>query len=165
MPANTLPVSPALPPGFWRNTALEDMTPEQWDAICDGCGRCCLHKLREAETNEILWTNISCRLLDGQTCRCTKYASRQKYIPDCVSLTPAILEDIDWLPPSCAYRLLYEGFDLPPWHPLISGTQESVHQAGASVRGKCLDERRAGALEDHLADWPGDWPDEEQDRL
>ncbi|MXV43777.1 YcgN family cysteine cluster protein [Saccharibacter sp. 17.LH.SD] len=146
-------------PPFWKTTPLADMTQSQWESLCDGCGRCCLHKLRDEETDEIIWTDISCRLLDTQTCLCTDYHRRQRRIPDCISLTPALLRDIDWLPPSCAYRLLRDGFDLPDWHPLVSGSQDTVHTSGASARGRCLNERYAGMIEDHQADWPGEWPD------
>lgn len=144
---------------FWQTTSLQDMTPSQWESLCDGCGRCCLNKLRDEDTDEIIWTDVSCRLLDTQTCRCTNYERRQRKVPDCISLTPAILEEVDWLPPSCAYRLLRDGFDLPDWHPLRTGTSDSVIKAGASASGRCISERRAGMLEDHITDWPGSWPE------
>ncbi len=130
------------------------MTREQWESLCDGCGRCCLHKLREAD-DSISWTNVACRLLDTASCRCGDYPNRRRRVPDCVRLTPKALAGIDWLPPSCAYRRLSEGRDLAWWHPLVSGDAETVHDAGISVRGRALDERRAGPLEYHLADWPG----------
>ena len=145
-------------PPFWKTTALERMTPEQWESLCDGCGRCCLHKLRDEDTDEISYTAVSCRLLDTETCRCRKYATRRDWVPDCVSLTPETLAAIDWLPPSCAYRLVAEGKDLPAWHPLNSGDPDSVHRAGVSVRGRAIDERRAGLLEHHIVDWPGQMP-------
>src|SRR6188768_2700694 len=91
---------------FWRRKALGEMTRAEWESLCDGCGRCCLHKLRDEETGELGWTNVACRLLDTQTCRCTDYANRKARVPDCVKLTPKRLAQIDWLPPSCAYRLL-----------------------------------------------------------
>lgn len=144
---------------FWQTTSLKDMTQAQWESLCDGCGRCCLNKLRDEDTDEIVWTEVSCRLLDTQTCRCTDYERRQKRMPDCVTLTPDLLDDIDWLPPSCAYRLLRDGFDLPEWHPLVSGTADTVLQVGASASGRCISERRAGMLENHLASWPGAWPE------
>ncbi len=144
----------AAPP-FWTTTPLDRMTRAQWESLCDGCGRCCLHKLRDDETEEVSFTNVSCRLLDTATCRCRDYANRQQTIPDCVSLTPAALPEIDWLPPSCAYRRVAEGRGLAWWHPLVSGDPETVHAAGVSVRGRAVDERRAGPLEHHVVDWPG----------
>lgn len=141
------------------------MTAEEWEALCDGCGRCCLHKLREDETNEVLYTNVACRLLDLETCRCSDYAQRRRKVPDCVQLTPEALADIDWLPPSCAYRLLAEGRPLAWWHPLVSGSPDTVHQAGISVRGRALSERRAGLLEHHIVDWPGTMPKPRRPKL
>jgi uncharacterized cysteine cluster protein YcgN (CxxCxxCC family) len=137
---------------FWKTKSLEQMTREEWESLCDGCGRCCLHKLRHEETNEL------CRLLDLDSCRCTDYPRRQRRVPDCVSLTPEALKEIDWLPPSCAYRRVRDGKGLAWWHPLVSGDPETVHQAGVSVRGRAISERRAGALEDHIAAWPGKAP-------
>ncbi len=145
-------------PPFWTTTPLAQMTADQWESLCDGCGRCCLHKLRDEETEELAFTNVSCRLLDAQTCRCSRYETRRDWVPDCVSLTPATVAEIDWLPPSCAYRLVAEGRDLFWWHPLVSGSTETVHEAGASVRGRARDERRAGDLEDHVVTWPGQMP-------
>ena len=144
--------------GFWREKQLSEMSKEEWESLCDGCGRCCLHKLRDDDTGEISFTNVACRLLDVNTARCKDYANRRRKVPDCVQLTPETLAKIDWLPPSCAYRLVQEGKDLPPWHPLRSGRAESVIEAGASVAGRCISERNAGPLEHHLADWPGRMP-------
>lgn len=134
------------------------MTPEEWESLCDGCGRCCLHKLRDDDTREIAYTNIACRLLDQDSCRCSDYAQRRRRVPDCVQLTPATVRAIDWLPPSCAYRRLAEGKDLLWWHPLVSGDPQTVHQAGISVRGRTVNERRAGPFEHHIVDWPGRTP-------
>lgn len=147
---------PAVP--FWKSKRLEDLSPEEWESLCDGCGRCCLHKLRDEETGEISFTNVACRMLDLETARCRRYASRARWVPDCVTLTPQDLRKIDWLPPSCAYRLVAEGADLPAWHPLVSGDPQSVHAAGASVRGRAVSEREAGPLEHHIVDWPGRLP-------
>jgi uncharacterized cysteine cluster protein YcgN (CxxCxxCC family) len=143
---------------FWKTKSLEQMTREEWESLCDGCGRCCLHKLRHDETNELSFTNVACRLLDLNSCRCSDYAQRQRRVPDCVSLTPQALHEIDWLPPSCAYRRLRDGHDLAWWHPLVSGNPDTVHQAGVSVRGRAISERRAGALEQHVVGWPGKLP-------
>lgn len=143
---------------FWKAKPLDAMTRAEWESLCDGCGRCCLHKLRDDDTEEVAFTEVACRLLDTKTCRCTDYANRKRRVPDCVKLTPAQLKKIDWLPPTCAYRLLAEGKDLAWWHPLVSGDPETVHKAGVSVRGRVVREREAGPLEDHVAAWPGRWP-------
>jgi len=152
--------SPPVPdaPPFWKTTPLEAMTPAQWESLCDGCGRCCLHKLRDDETEALAYTEVACRLLDTASCRCSDYAGRRRKVPDCVQLTAAQVTAIDWLPPSCGYRLVAEGRELFWWHPLVSGRAETVHEAGVSVRGKVVSERVAGALEDHVVRWPGRMP-------
>jgi uncharacterized cysteine cluster protein YcgN (CxxCxxCC family) len=149
-------MSPTAP--FWRTKTLGQMSRTEWESLCDGCGRCCLHKLRDEDTDELAWTNVACRLLDTKTCQCSDYPNRKARVPDCVKLTPKRVAAIDWLPPSCAYRLLQEGQDLPWWHPLVSGTADTVVQAGISVRGKAIRERDAGVLEDHVVSWPGRIP-------
>lgn len=146
------------PPPFWRTKRLEDMTRAEWESLCDGCGRCCLHKLREEDTGELSYTNVACHLLDLHTCRCRDYRHRKARVPDCVSLTAAEVRKIDWLPPSCAYRRLAEGKNLAWWHPLVSGDPDTVHTAGISVRGRAISEREAGLLEGHIVDWPGRLP-------
>ncbi len=150
-------MAPATTP-FWRSKALHEMTRAEWESLCDGCGRCCLHKLRDEDTDEIGWTEVACRLLDTQSCRCSDYANRKARVPDCVKLTARRVAGIDWLPPTCAYRLLAEGQDLPWWHPLVSGRPETVHEAGVSVRGKAVPEREAGPLENHVVSWPARIP-------
>lgn len=140
---------------FWTTTPLANMTQAQWESLCDGCGRCCLHKLRDEETEELSFTNVACKLLNTQTCQCGNYEHRQDNVPDCVSLTPTALAEIDWLPPSCAYRRLEEGRGLAWWHPLVSGDPSTVHSAGVSVRGRAISETRAGPLDNHVVDWPG----------
>jgi uncharacterized cysteine cluster protein YcgN (CxxCxxCC family) len=147
-----------MSPPFWKTKALAEMSRDEWESLCDGCGRCCLHKLRDDDTGAVWWTNVSCRLLDTQTCRCSDYANRKRRVPDCVRLTPHVLPDIDWLPPSCAYQRLQAGLGLEWWHPLVSGDPETVHRAGISVRGRTVDERRAGPLDHHLAEWPNQMP-------
>ncbi|QCE35050.1 YcgN family cysteine cluster protein [Acetobacteraceae bacterium] len=145
-------------PPFWKNKQLEDFTHEEWESLCDQCGRCCLNKLLDEESGEIAWTKVACRGLDCQTGNCKTYDSRFQLIPDCISLTPELVRQINWLPVSCAYRLVNEGKDLPEWHPLKSGTLKTVHQAGASVAGRCISERVAHDLEDYIVDWPEEWP-------
>jgi uncharacterized cysteine cluster protein YcgN (CxxCxxCC family) len=143
---------------FWKTKPLAKMSRAEWESLCDGCGRCCLHKLRFEETGDLGFTNVACRLLDLETCACKKYATRREHVPDCVSLTPKTLRKIDWLPPSCAYRALAEGRELEWWHPLVSGDPNTVHTAGISVQGRAVDERKAGPLEHHIVDWPGQKP-------
>jgi len=138
---------------FWKTIALADMSRAQWESLCDGCGKCCLVKLRDAETDEVLFTNIACKALKISTCRCGDYKNRHRIVPDCVKLTARRLTTIDWLPGTCAYRLLAEGKDLPAWHPLLTGDPESVHKAGMSVRRRAISERQAGEPEDHIVDW------------
>jgi hypothetical protein len=147
--------SDSLP--FWRRKRLAEMTDSEWESLCDGCGRCCLSKLEEEDTGRIYFTDVGCRLLDGETCRCRDYVHRSQKVDDCVRLTPEVVETITWLPPSCAYRLVAEGRELYWWHPLVSGDPDSVHAAGMSVRGRIgAYEDRLGEqeLEDRVVDWP-----------
>ncbi|WP_286239377.1 YcgN family cysteine cluster protein [Neptuniibacter halophilus] len=118
---------------FWRSKSLQEMTPTEWESLCDGCALCCLHKLEDEDTQEVFYTSVVCHLLDFETCRCTRYEDRCKLVPDCVKLRPQDVDAFHWLPPTCAYRLIHEGKDLPEWHPLISGDQKSVIESGASV--------------------------------
>jgi len=138
---------------FWRTTSLSNLTQAQWDSLCDGCARCCLHKLEDSETRAVYYTNVACRLLDLETCRCTRYADRTRLVPGCVEVSPKLLEDPYWLPSSCAYRLLAEGRDLPPWHPLVCGDADAVHRASVSVLNKVVGESEAQDWENHLIDW------------
>lgn len=156
-------MSATLP--FWKSKPLAAMTRAEWESLCDGCGRCCLHKLRDDETERLAFTNVACRLLDGASARCKDYGNRRTKVPDCVQLTPKRLQQIDWLPPSCAYRLLAEGKDLFWWHPLVSGRAATVHEAGVSVRGRTVPERQAGPLEHHIVRWPGLLPKARQTAL
>lgn len=146
---------------FWRDKPLEALDPAEWEALCDGCGRCCLNKLEDWDTGEIHWTNVACRLLDGQSCACSNYERRRDYVPDCVQLTPETVREIDWLPPTCAYRLVAEGRDLYWWHHLVSGDRETVHQAGISAKGRTISDEglEPEDYEDHLVAWPGETPD------
>jgi uncharacterized protein len=148
----------AQPAPFWKTKTLEQMTPDEWESLCDGCGRCCLHKLRDSDTEALSYTNVACHLLDLKRCRCRDYPHRTRRVPDCVSLTPATVREVDWLPPSCAYRRIAEGKGLAWWHPLVSGDPETVHRAGISVRGRAINERQAGLLERYIVDWPGRMP-------
>lgn len=145
------PSATALP--FWKKKALKDMTREEWESLCDGCGRCCLNKIDYIDTGEVFFTKVACRLLDGNSCQCSNYAARKEHVPDCIVLTPETLSAIDFMPDTCAYRMLAEGRPLEPWHPLISGTKESVHQAGISVRNRVVSEEDVTSLEDYIIRW------------
>jgi hypothetical protein len=131
------------------------MTSEQWEALCDGCGRCCLNKLEDEDSGRMFYTSVACRLLDTGTCRCRNYPARTSLVPECLALHPADISEIHWLPSSCAYRRLAEGRPLEWWHPLISGNPDTVHQAGISVRGRVIDESgiTPDQLEDYLIEW------------
>jgi len=126
---------------FWQTKQLHEMTTEEWESLCDGCGRCCLVKLEDEDTGEIHDTDVSCQLLDCSTCRCMDYANRHAIVDDCIKLDVEKLEQLQWLPATCAYRLLWEGKQLFAWHPLISGDPGSVHEAGISVMDKVTSER------------------------
>ena len=139
---------------FWKTTPLDQMSHEEWESLCDGCGKCCLEKLEDADSGAISHTNVACRLLDIRRCRCTRYAERRRFVPNCEQLAPHNIHRFTWLPSSCAYRLLAEGKDLPWWHHLLSGDCGLVHKVGASVRGRAVSERRAGPLEHHIVTWP-----------
>ena len=139
---------------FWRRKTLAEMTRGEWESLCDGCAKCCLDKLQDDDTGEISYTEVACRLLDLGTCRCTDYANRKRFVPDCVVLTARTVTRLTWLPSTCAYRLISEGKDLEWWHPLVSGDPETVHRAGISVRGRAVPEALAGDLEDHVVRWP-----------
>jgi uncharacterized cysteine cluster protein YcgN (CxxCxxCC family) len=129
---------------FWKRKSLAEMNREEWESLCDGCGLCCLQKAEDEETGDIYFTDIACRLLDTQACRCTNYANRAREVADCLLLSADQPDTFRWLPDSCAYRLLAFGEELPEWHPLISGNRESVHDAGISVRGKVRSETETG---------------------
>ena len=121
---------------FWKTKTLEEMSSVEWESLCDGCARCCLEKLEDEDTGEIYWTSVGCRLFDAQSCRCSDYANRLARVSDCVGLTPRNVRTISWLPSTCAYRLVAEGRDLYWWHRLVSGSAETVHEAGISMRGR-----------------------------
>lgn len=141
---------------FWKEKSFEEMSTQEWESLCDGCGKCCLHKLEDEETSEVYYTDVACRFLDHQTCRCQKYTQRRRYVPNCAVLTPQNVTAIEWMPESCAYRLLAEGKDLPFWHPLVTGEPMSTIVHGCSVAGRVVCEREAGDFEDHLVSWPNE---------
>jgi uncharacterized cysteine cluster protein YcgN (CxxCxxCC family) len=140
---------------FWEHYGLAELAADEWEALCDGCGRCCLVKLEDEDTGEIAFTRIACRQLDLEKVQCRDYANRQQWVPDCVRLTPETVARINWLPKSCAYRRVHEGRGLADWHPLISGTRESVVRAGISVAGRVLPESavQEDDWQDHIVRW------------
>ena len=131
------------------------MDPDEWESLCDGCGRCCLHKLEDADTGEVFYTNVACRLFDAESCRCSNYAQRTEHVDDCVVLKPSQTDEFSWLPTSCAYRRLSEGKPLEWWHPLVSGDPETVVQAGISVKGRTVAEEMVheDQVEEHIIRW------------
>ncbi|MCA1952864.1 MAG: YcgN family cysteine cluster protein [Hyphomicrobiales bacterium] len=152
---------PADAPPFWKTKPLAAMNAAEWESLCDGCGRCCLIKMEDEDSGQFYFTDVACRLFDAGTCRCRDYENRDALVPDCVRLTPENAGALGWMPPSCAYRLLAEGRDLPAWHPLVSGRAESVEEAGASVRGRVSGLEDAFTLPELVArirQWPGRWP-------
>jgi uncharacterized cysteine cluster protein YcgN (CxxCxxCC family) len=145
---------------FWKTKTLEAMSKAEWESLCDGCGRCCLNKLEDMDTGAIAWTDVACRLLDGETCRCSDYKNRRRKVPDCIQLDATSVRSLGWLPPTCAYRLVDEGRDLYWWHYLVSGDRGTVHAAGVSVSGRTVSETDwpLERFEERLAAWPGKRP-------
>ena len=142
---------------FWERKQMSELTQPEWEALCDGCGKCCLNKLEDEDTGEIALTRVACRLLDDSTCRCGQYDIRHQFVPECIVLRPDNIEDhLYWMPQTCAYRLIHEGRPLYDWHPLISGRADSVHHAGVSVRGITVPEFEIAEedWEDHLIEEP-----------
>ena len=153
---------------FWRTKTLAEMSAAEWESLCDGCARCCLVKLEDEETGEVMYTDVACTLLDAGSCRCRSYPEHQAKVPDCVGLTPEIVAGLGWLPSTCAYRLVAQREPLPWWHPLVSGDPGTIHAAGISVR-----DRLAGPEEDftlsellgRVVDWPEEPPPEGRSRI
>jgi uncharacterized protein len=138
---------------FWKTKKLADMTTEEWESLCDNCGKCCLHKLENEITGKITFTNVACRLINLKTCRCTQYEDRTKLVTNCLDLQQYDFAKSNWLPSTCAYRLINDGDELPSWHPLVSGSTASVKKAGVSITCYAIMEGDSRNLEDHIIEW------------
>lgn len=137
---------------FWKCRTLAELSTEEWESLCDGCGKCCLNKIEDEDTGELFFTNAACRLLDIENCRCTDYGNRNDRVPECLDLRRNT-QAFAWLPSSCAYRRVSEGLDLPAWHPLLTRESDSVHHAGESVRDYAISEEQVEDLTDHVIEW------------
>ncbi len=150
-------MSPPLRPRFWEDTPPSRMTRPEWEALCDGCGKCCMNKLEDEDTGEVVMTRVACRLFDDTTCRCAQYPIRHQFVPECIVLKPTNMDaNLYWMPETCAYKLLWQGKKLYDWHPLISGDPQSVHDAGVSMQGRTVPEFEIDEedWEDHVIEEP-----------
>ncbi len=138
---------------FWKTKKLAEMTTEEWESLCDNCGKCCLHKLEDEDTGDIYFTSVACNLLNLDTCRCTRYTERTQIVPECLDIRQLDIGNYHWLPSTCAYRLLNDGEELPVWHPLNSKSPDSVEDAGISIRSYAMKESEIDDLEDHIIEW------------
>lgn len=140
---------------WWNSLTLAELSREQWEALCDGCARCCLHKLQDEDSGEIMYTGVRCRYLVEKSCRCSDYPNRSRLMENCIHLSAGSLAELDWLPATCAYRLRSRGEPLPPWHPLVSGDPESVHRAGISIRGRSISDEyvHPDGFDEHIVSW------------
>ena len=140
---------------WWNETPLDELSGEQWEALCDGCARCCLHKLEDEDDGEVVYTGVRCRYLDEASCRCSDYANRSRLVENCIHLEAASVAALDWLPVTCAYRMRANGQALAAWHPLASGDPDSVHRAGISIRGRCISDEfvHPDGYDEHIIHW------------
>jgi uncharacterized cysteine cluster protein YcgN (CxxCxxCC family) len=139
---------------WWENKLLTEMSREEWEQICDHCAKCCLHKLEDEDDGTVYYTDVACSLLDSGSCQCTDYQNRRTLVPDCLQLTPENLDQIQWMPPSCSYRVLKEGRQLADWHHLLSGDKNTIHESEKSIKGKYIDETQVDDLQEHVVEWP-----------
>ena len=148
---------------FWKTKTLSQLSKPEWESLCDGCGKCCLIQLEDEDSGLRLHTDVTCRLFNPDTCRCGDYTNRKQRVPDCVILTPKNVTELEWMPQTCAYRLIGEGKDLYDWHPLVSGDPMSVHKAGMSIRNQVISEDEVDPedWEDRIVEWPGEGDEEE----
>jgi uncharacterized cysteine cluster protein YcgN (CxxCxxCC family) len=150
-------MSSNLRPHFWETVPLAKMTRAEWEALCDGCGKCCMNKLEDEDTGEVVLTRVACRLFDDATCQCSQYAIRHQFVPECIVLKPQTMDkNLYWMPETCAYKLLWQGKPLYAWHPLLSGTSDSVHAANVSMQGRTVPEFEIDEddWEDHIIEEP-----------
>ena len=138
---------------FWKYKTFKQMTDHEWESLCDGCGKCCLHKLEDIDTGEISISNVSCMYLDQNTCACTDYKNRQKNVSDCIKLSPETIEELSWLPETCSYRLVFNNDDLPVWHHLITGDKNTIHEEGMSVKNYSVNEKDIKDVNEYILDW------------
>ena len=138
---------------FWETKSLKQMTKYEWESLCDGCGKCCLHKLEDIDTGEVSISNVTCSFLDEETCNCKDYSNREKNVPDCISLDLKNIKKLQWLPETCAYRLIDEGKSLYNWHHLISGSKSTIHEYGMSVRDYSINESKLNNAEEYILEW------------
>ena len=138
---------------FWNIKKLNQFTKKEWEALCDGCGKCCLLKIEDEETGKVEFTNVSCKLLSNKSCQCKKYEKRHIFVDDCIKLDHKNIKKIKWMPKTCSYRLIYEGKNLPEWHHLISNDLQTIHNTGNSVKGKTIRENKKINIEDYIIDW------------
>jgi uncharacterized protein len=132
-----------LLPNFWKGKTLEQLSPEEWEGLCDGCGQCCLYKLEDEDSGDLYLTNVVCRFLDHQTCQCQVYTDRHQAVPTCVQLTPKNVLELKWIPPTCAYKLIAEGKELPEWHPLVCGERVSLRKTEFFIGDRVISETEA----------------------
>jgi uncharacterized protein len=140
---------------WWHDKSLAELNETEWEALCDGCAKCCLHKLEDEDSGEVFYTKVRCRYLDEQTCRCTDYAHRSVLVPHCIALRAEDVHALDWLPSTCAYRLRANGQRLPQWHPLVSGDANTVYEAGVSIRGRAISDEyvHPDGFDEHVVQW------------
>ncbi|WAC49977.1 YcgN family cysteine cluster protein [Asticcacaulis sp. SL142] len=148
---------------FWETKTLSEMNRTEWESLCDGCGLCCLVRFEDEDTGEVIPTRVHCKLFNPDSCTCTDYPNRKKYVPDCIKLTPHNIEALEWMPKSCAYRRLHEGKNLPRWHPLITGDPDSTHKAGVSIRGQTVSETAFADIEDAIDFMAMEWAEDRSD--
>ena len=148
-------MSVGLRPNFWQEYTIQELNHEEWEALCDGCGLCCLVKLEDEDSGEVAYTKVSCKLLDCETASCSDYPNRKQHVPDCIQLTPQLLKQIKWLPSTCGYRRVYEGKALPRWHHLITGDRTSVIAARKSAAGRCISEQEIDPeeIDEYIVRW------------
>jgi uncharacterized cysteine cluster protein YcgN (CxxCxxCC family) len=138
---------------FWKTKTLAEMSQKEWESLCDGCGKCCLIKLEDAETKELFYTDVACHLLDAKSCQCKDYKNRRTLVDDCLQLEVDDVEEFKWLPKTCSYRLLHEGKDLPKWHYLISGDRNAIHKRNKSVKNRVVSETEVMEVAEHIVYW------------